>query len=60
MKPVAPPEVVLLVELLSVAALDWILATCVPAKAKNKNIVVPTNSPIVATKSAHNVSEESV
>ena len=28
------------------------LATCVPAKAKKRNMVVPTNSPTVATKSA--------
>lgn len=27
------------------------LATWVPAKAKKRNIVVPTNSPIMATKS---------
>lgn len=51
LNPVAPPEVVLLVEEESDEALDWMLATCVPAKAKNRNMVVPTNSPIVATKS---------
>jgi hypothetical protein len=27
------------------------LATCVPANAKNRNMVVPTNSPMAATKS---------
>jgi hypothetical protein len=33
---------------------DSMLATCVPAKAK-RNMVVPTNSPIVATKSVHSL-----
>ena len=31
------------------------LATWVPAKAKKRNIVVPTNSPIIATKSVHSL-----
>lgn len=34
-------------------------ATCVPAKAKNKNIVVPMNSPSAATKSIHVSAETS-
>ncbi len=51
LKPVAPPEVVLDVEEESEEAVDWIFATWVPAKAKKRNMVVPTNSPIVATKS---------
>ena len=50
LNPVAPPDVVLLVDALSEVE-DWMLATCVPAKAKKRNIVVPTNSPMVATKS---------
>lgn len=51
MNPVAPPVVVLDVEEEFEEALDWMLATWVPAKAKKRNMVVPTNSPIVATKS---------
>jgi len=51
LNPVAPPDVVLLVDALSEDAEDWMLATCVPAKAKKRNMVVPTNSPMVATKS---------
>jgi hypothetical protein len=51
LKPVAPPDVVLLVEEEELDAEDWMLATWVPAKAKKRNMVVPTNSPIVATKS---------
>lgn len=51
LNPVAPPDVVPLVDELSEEAVDWMLATCVPAKAKNRNIVVPTNSPTLATKS---------
>lgn len=43
--------VVPLVEDESVAADDWMLATWVPANAKKRNIVVPTNSPMAATKS---------
>ena len=31
-------------------------ATCVPAKAKNRNMVVPMNSPIDATKSRSTLS----
>lgn len=45
-KPVASPVVVFESEL----AADPMLATCVPAKAKKRNIVVPTNSPMKATK----------
>jgi hypothetical protein len=33
----------------STGVLEWAFATCVPAKAKNKNRVVPTHSPIAAT-----------
>ena len=51
MKPVAAPDVVLLVFEEESEAADWMFATWVPAKAKKRNIVVPTNSPIVATKS---------
>ena len=42
---------VLLVEEDDDDAEDWMLATWVPAKAKRRNMVVPTNSPRVATKS---------
>jgi hypothetical protein len=51
LKPVAPPDVELLVEELSVEAEDWMFATPLPANAKKRNMVVPTNSPIEATKS---------
>jgi hypothetical protein len=47
-KPVSAPVVVLLLEAL---AEEPMLATWVPAKAKKRNMVVPTNSPIKATKS---------
>lgn len=45
--PVSAPVVVLLSEV------SWVpmLATCVPEKAKKRNMVVPTNSPIKETKS---------
>ena len=51
LKPVAAPVV-------EFCELSWapIFATWVPAKAKKRNIVVPTNSPMVATKSARKVS----
>ena len=32
-----------------VFVLEEMLATCVPAKAKNRNDIVPTSSPITAT-----------
>jgi hypothetical protein len=51
LNPVAHPEVVLLVEEDADQACDWMLATWVPASAKKRNMVVPTNSPMVATKS---------
>jgi hypothetical protein len=44
-KPFAAPVVVL-----SLVATAPMLATCVPAKAKKRNMVVPTNSPTKATK----------
>jgi len=44
--PVAPPDVELLAE-----SPDGIFATWVPAKANQRNMVVPMNSPNVATKS---------
>lgn len=50
-KPVAPPEVVLAVAGLLLLAEELMLATWVPLKAKKRNMVVPTNSPMVATKS---------
>jgi hypothetical protein len=46
LNPVASPVVVFESE----EALDPMLATCVPANAKKRNIVVPTNSPMKATK----------
>ena len=49
-KPVEAPVVVLEFEL----AFEPMLATWVPEKAKNKNMVVPTNSPMKATKSREN------
>lgn len=48
LKPVLLLEVVFVPE-----ADDPIFATCVPAKAKKRNIMVPVNSPIVATKSGN-------
>jgi hypothetical protein len=45
-KPVAAPVVVL-----ESLPLEPMLATWVPAKAKKRNMVVPTNSPMKATKS---------
>lgn len=45
-KPVASPVVVFDSSL----AVEPMLATCVPANAKKRNMVVPTNSPIKATK----------
>ena len=33
----------------SAGVFDWAFATWVPAKAKNRNMVVPTHSPIAAT-----------
>lgn len=50
-KPVTP-DVVVLVSVLPVG----ILATPVPEKAKNKNMVVPTNSPMAATRSVSKLS----
>lgn len=51
LKPVDPPVVVLESdELLDPLAFDAMLATSVPAKAKKRNMVVPTNSPRLATK----------
>lgn len=44
-KPVSAPVVVL------EDPADLIFATCVPEKAKKRNMVVPTNSPTKATKS---------
>lgn len=46
-KPVSAPVVVLEPD----AALVPIFATWVPENAKNRNIMVPTNSPMKATKS---------
>ena len=46
LNPVASPVVVLLWLL----AFEPMLATCVPANAKKRNMVVPTNSPMKATK----------
>jgi hypothetical protein len=51
-KPAASPVVVLEEE-----ALEPMFATWVPEKAKKRNIVVPTNSPMKATKSALHVSK---
>lgn len=50
LKPVADPVVLWFVEFP-----DPILATCVPAKAKKKNMKVPTNSPMKATKSVESL-----
>ncbi|CRJ80298.1 hypothetical protein BN1708_000209 [Verticillium longisporum] len=49
-KPVVSPVVVLLSLPPESVTLDRMLATSVPAKAKKRNMVVPTNSPIEATK----------
>ena len=38
-----------MITVVPVFVLEDILATCVPAKAKNRNDMVPTNSPITAT-----------
>ena len=38
-----------MITVLPVLVLEEMLATCVPAKAKNRNAIVPTSSPITAT-----------
>ena len=45
------PAASLVVVLSEGFAEESMLATCVPEKAKKRNMVVPTNSPIKATKS---------
>ena len=43
------------ITVLPVLVFEEMLATCVPAKAKNKNAIVPTNSPSMATVCPRNV-----